>query len=184
MADWTQAPDRMALGKMDTGELLTVQFNPERVREALEPLYNRLQIVGMSHELLQYGSTKNFVVEFDLNFDALVGKSAYNIEAARKFILGMGYSRRNAAAAQLSNGQPTTVAVIWPNLYTLTTKMTSYSGDLKTFAKSGRLLRWSAHLKFEEVRDMRLWADDVEVQGTIRAASSGPDPNNTAANGG
>ena len=182
-----QKPDRLTLGKLDTGDLLEVQYNPETLKESLEPLYNRLQIVGMSHELLQYGGTKNFSVEFDLKFDAVAQGSAgginvptigsgaaayYDIDAARKFLLGMGYARRSATSQLLSNGQPTNVIVIWPFLYTLTTKMTAYSGDLTTFAANGRLLRWTAHLKFEEIRDMRLWADDVEVQGTIRPANT------------
>lgn len=176
----------MSLGNLDTGDTLEVQYNPTELKGALEPVYNRLQIQGMSHELLQYANTKNFLVEFDLNFDAVTQYrgGVYPVAAARKFLMSLGYSRRSSANQLLSNGSPSDVVFLWPNLYSLTCKLGTYAETLKTFAQDGSLLRWSAHLKLEEVRDLRLWADDVLVQGTIRPAGKPIDPYDTAANGG
>jgi hypothetical protein len=184
--DPTQEPDRLTLGKLDTGDMLEVQYNPEQLKEALKPIYAKLQILGMSHEPLQYGYTENFSVSFDLKFDAVTRyrNGTYDVNAARRFLLGAGYARRSGSAKLLSNGQPTSVVVIWPKLYTLTCKMMAYAGDLTTFASDGSLLRFTAHLQFEEARDMRLWAEDVESQGTVRPVNAPVDPYDTTANGG
>jgi hypothetical protein len=176
----------MHLGNLDTGETLEVQYNPTELKEAFEPVYNRLAIVGMSHELLQYANTKNFLVEFMLKFDAVTRYrgGTYPLDDARKFIMALGYSRRSSANALLSNGAPSSVVFMWPNLYSLTCKLTSFAGEHTTFAQDGRSLRYTVHLKLEEVRDMRLWSEDVAVQGTIRAPGVPIDPYDSTQNGG
>lgn len=181
--DVAQEPDRLTFHNLDTGAELEVQYNPTELAEKLEVVYNRVAIVGMSHTLMQYGNTGNFGVEFDLNFDAVTAYrgGTYDVAGARKFLLGLGYRRRSTIA--VNGGAPASVLVMWPNLYTLTCKMTAFGGKITTFAKDGSILRWTAHVSLEEFRDMRLWADDVEVQGTERPTEAPVDPSSTAANG-
>jgi Contractile injection system tube protein len=181
-----QEPERMSLGNLDTGDTLEVQYNPVSLKESFEPVYNRLKIVGMSHELLQYANSTNFLVEFDLHFDAVTRYrgGTYDVSAARKFLMSLGLSPRSSSNGLLSNGQPSSVLLLWPNLYSMTCKLTAYSSDLTTFAQDGSLLRFTSHIKIEEVRDVRLFADDVLVQGTIRPVNAPSDPTDAASNGG
>lgn len=180
-----QDPDRLTFGKLDTGETLEVQYNPEELAEQIEAVYARLVIGGMSHELLQYDHTKSLSLSCTVKFDAVTSYrgGTYDVNGARRFLMGAMYSRQ--ATAQIAGaGAPSSVMVMWPNLYTLTCKLTAYDGRLYWFGQSGKLLRWDAKLKFEECRDFRLWAEDVEAQGTLRPASGPVDPTSTSANGG
>jgi Contractile injection system tube protein len=181
----TQDPDRLTFGNLDTGETLEVQFNPTELAEKLAVTYQRLGIVGMSHEPMQYSNTANFSVEFTLFFDRISpykSGGVYDLDAARKFLLAFGYSRRGALS--VAGGAPPSVLVMWPNLYTLTCKMTALDGKGTTFAPDGSLLRWNCKVSLEEFRDFRLWGDDVAVQGTQRPATGPVDASSTAANGG
>jgi hypothetical protein len=178
-----QIPDRLTFENVDTDELLEVQYNPVELSEKLDAVYARLAIVGQSHTLMQYSNTSNLVVEFDLAFDAVTRDTGgtYDIMAARRFLMALAYRRR--ASQAVAGGSPSTVLVLWPNLYTLTCKMTSYGGKFTTFAQNGTPLRWTCHVSLEEVRDMRLWGDDVSTLGTERVPEMAVDPSSVSSNG-
>ena len=180
-----QDPDRLALANLVTGDVLELQFNPEELTEKVEAIYARLQVQGMSHELMQYGGTKNLTMECTAKFDAATNYRGgkFDIAWARRFLMSSVYAPKSTASV-VGASAPSSILFMWPNLFTMVTKLTVYSGRLWTFRHDGSLMRWDAKLTFEECRDYRLWAEDVYEQGTQRPALGPVDPSSTSANGG
>lgn len=178
-----QKPERMYFQDLRTLEILTAQYNPTELEEALGVEWARLSPPGFSHKHLQYVGTENLTYTFDLIFDAAVeGTSLTDILRARRFLMSLCYARRGAQ--NVREGQAPRFLFVWPTLVSLTAVI---SGALtfkhETFNVRGTPTRFSVKMKLEEIRDVRLYSEDVRDEGTERIAKL-PKPPVDASGGG
>lgn len=168
IATATQRPLRMSIADLETGDALEMQYNPTEPEEELGTNFGRQPILGMSHEQLQFSNTKNLVVTMALNFDALtqVGDDRYDIEGARNFLHSLHYPSRGAT--DVRSGAPPRTLLVWPDLYALRVHIISLRIKFTRFAATGGPTAFTANVTWENVRDSRLYSDDVRQKGTRR----------------
>ncbi len=167
-----QKPIRMSIRDLNTGELLEAQFNPTNLDESITVDWARLKPPGLSHEVLQYDHTENYKPgPLELVFDALgEGWSVDRIGEARKFLLSVCYSKSGAQSVR--EGEATRVLLFWPNLMSLTCVLTSLKIKHSRFNLAGQPTYFVATVALEEIRDARLFSEDVRNSGTVRSANA------------
>ena len=179
MADASaQVPNRMEIANLRTGEVVSAQFNPEELKETLQVNYERLEILGMSHQPLQYKNTGNLQIAFDLGFDAL---SSRNVELSgtavgggdphlmRRYLLSLCYPPRGPQ--DVLGGGPPTLLFMWPHIWTVHCKMTKLDITHKRFALSGIPTLFVATVTIEQISESRIFAEDVLSDGTLRSGA-------------
>lgn len=164
-------PARMSIGNLEDGTSLEVQYNPTELAEELEVLYQRMAVLGLSHQPLQYTGTGNLKITFELAFDALAQTSTprYEIMEARKYLSSLDYARRGATSVR--GGSPPRLLFVWPNLYSLQCRKMSTRFRFTRFALDGSPTAFSCGVVLEEIREMRLHSEDVLAYGTQRSAA-------------
>jgi len=170
----TADPTRMHVVNLTTGEDLEVQYNPEDLSLLLEVDYARLDVPGLSHQPMQYSSTKNVVSKFSLYCAAHSTAQRERIDDFTRFLSSLCYAPEGARS--VGQGAPPRVLFVWPRLATMTTRITSLQFKFATFAKDGGAIRWTADVSLEEARDVRLTMEDVRVAGFRRPVSGPSDP--------
>lgn len=158
-------PARMSLTNLALAKTIEVPLNPETLEESVGPVYSALVVPGLPHQILQYESTENHRIEFALAFDATLG---IDMGAARNFLLSLPYPRRGAS--NVSGGAPGRVLVVWPGWLALTCAL---AGPIRIthsrFHVDGPPTFFVAKLSLQEIRDVRLVAEDVLSLGTRRS---------------
>ena len=163
-------PRRMSIASLATGESIEAQFNPTDLEEAIEVKWGRAEVPGLSHQPLQFGHTGNDRLTFELNFDALAGTmSVDQIQSARRFLLSLCYSSRKATT--VASAAPARVLFVWPNLASLTCIIASLTFRYQRFNADGIPIQFTCRLSMEEIRDVRLFAEDVRDNGTQRSGA-------------
>ena len=162
-------PPKMQIANVELGTSIEAQFNPTELDENLEALYNRLQVIGQSHQPMQYLGTGNHQFSFELAFRAIdnQGHSLLDqVMARRNYILSLMYATRTG------NGSPPRVLFVWPGLAALTCKVTTFKGKHTFFNKKAYPVYGAYQIGVEEIRDVRLYSEDVLKTGTIRPATA------------
>lgn len=167
-----QKPLRMSIRDLNTAEVREVQFNPTTLEEAISVEWARLKPPGLSHEVLQYDHTGNHKIgPIELVFDALgPGGSVDILDEWRKFLLSVCYSKKGAQSVR--EGEATRVLLFWPNFMSMTCVLTSLKIKHQRFNLEARPTYYTATVAIEEIRDVRLFSEDVRTAGTIRASNS------------
>lgn len=165
----------MSLGNLATGDSLVMQYNPEGLNEKLEAVFNELIIQGQSHPQLQYGSTKAHTFpSVKLSFDRLIsqgpGGLRYDTAKARRWLLSIMYSSR--ASKDVASGAPPRILFVWPGLISMRCHVGSLELDNWRFGLDGKPTGFHATLEMKEVRDVRIYMEDVLASGTERPAVS------------
>jgi len=163
-----QQPSKVTFTKYESGDQLVVQWNPSELKEGVTASWGRLKTMGMSHTQPQFGNTENHSVSFDLAFSAYDdrGNQINNMARARRFLLSCCYPKRGAQT--IAGGAPERIIFVWPKLISFTTLIESVEFTHQSFALDGQPTRTTAALKIEEIRDVRLYAEDVFSSGTLR----------------
>lgn len=164
---------------------LTAQFNPSELEETLSVNWNKQAVLGLSHMPLQYQQTDNHGFSFELVFhaadDTLVplrpshsgavhnaaGSSLDAIARARLFLLACCYPSRGGAT--VATGAPPRLLFLWPQLATLTCVLRKVAIKHTLFNKKGAPVVFAAKLTIEEIRDVRLYSEDVFAGVTARS---------------
>jgi hypothetical protein len=166
----SQVPARMSLANISTGESIDAQFNPTELEEALEVNWARQVVPGLSHQPLQYVHTGNDKFTLELYFDALDPTTDLaHIQHARRFLQSLCYARRGAQS--LVGGAPPRVLFVWPTVVSLTTVITALSFKYSRFNLAGTPIQFTTKVTLEEIRDVRLVAEDVLANGTQRSGA-------------
>lgn len=167
-----QKPSRMTIRDLGTTEIQEVQFNPTDLEEAISVEWARLKVPGLSHEVLQYDHTGNLKIgPIALVFDALgEGWSVDRLDNMRRFLHSICYSKKGAQSVR--EGEATRVLFFWPNFMSLTCVLTSLKIKHSRFNLQARPTYFTATVALEEIRDVRLFSEDVRATGTIRSANS------------
>lgn len=166
-------PERMSIANLQTGESLDVLFNPTELAKSFNVKWNRLEVPGLPHEVLQYKGTSNLRVPLQLIAHAFTQRpsAAATIDEFEKFIMSLGYPSENAQS--VASGAPPRCLVIWPGVLVFTAQLVDEVKFTHTqFASRGGSLRYAANVTFEEVRDSRLTSEDVRFFGTLRLSTS------------
>lgn len=169
-----ERPARMTITALATGETVEMQYNPTEIEETFGAVYARQIVPGMSHEILQFTHSKAPAIKFDLAFDALANSKDYDADDAlnaRRFLQSLTVPRRGATSVRA--GAPSRALFIWPELYTLTTVLTTCTIKFTRFAKTAKPTAFSAACQIEEIRDFRITAEEILADGTQRADSGG-----------
>lgn len=169
-----RAPQRMSLTNVSTTDSIEAEFNPEELEEAIAVNYARLAVLGLSHEPLQYQRTGNHGFDFDLALRAYdeSGNRVADIQYHRRFLLSLCYPRRGAG--NVVGGAPPRVLFVWPNLASLTAVITSLKMKHTLFGRDGTPYHSAIKVGIEEIRDFRLFSEDVLKMGTQRSGTTNP----------
>jgi hypothetical protein len=175
-------PERMHLVDLVTQEDLEAQFNPGELGEHVAVMYTRLGVLGMSHQPMQYQYTGNHEFEFEMFFRVYDdrGNRMDDMDNARRFLLSLTVPPRGATS--VLGGAPPRVLFIWPNIASLTSVITDLKINHTLFNIDGRQLHSSAKVKLEEIRDVRIFSDEIRRTGTLRRG--GPSNLSTGNSGG
>lgn len=169
LANVDRKPNRMQVLDLSSQEELTVQFNPTELEESLRVNWAHLASPGLSHQRLHYAGTENVAFSFELVVDAMMPETTYEEGLrTRQFLQSLCYPKRGAKNAR--EGQAPRVLFIWPNLITLTAVVSDLTFKYERFHHSGVPTRYTVKVKLEEIRDVRLYGDDVLAGGSQRNA--------------
>lgn len=155
----------LVIGNLQTRQFIIAQYTPQRVSEELASNYEHLKLLGLSHEHLQYSGTTNHKVSFTLDFNG-DPKQGQTAAQQRRFLLSNQYASRSAR--NVKSGGPAGIVLDWPNLFSLTCAQMSVKMDHELFLATGGSRKFTAALVFEDLRDVRLYAEDVARLGTVR----------------
>lgn len=155
----------LTIGNLQTRAFITVQYTPRELDEDLSSAFEKLKVLGMSHEPLQYSGTSNHKVSFSLDFNGDPKKGQTAAEQ-RRFLLSNQYPSRSARTVK--TGGPAGILFDWPNLFSLVCVQMKISIKHELFNPDGSPRKFTAKLDFEELRDVRLYAEDVLRVGTLR----------------
>ena len=166
-----RVPARMSVASIATGESIEAQFNPAELEEALEVNWARQTVPGLSHQPLQFVNTGNVRFSLELNFE--VQDPAVDLEQiqhARRFLQSLCYPARGAGS--ITAGGPTRVLFIWPGIASLTSVVTALTFKYTRFNVEGTPVQFTAKLSIEEIRDVRLSAEEVLANGSRRSGGA------------
>jgi hypothetical protein len=167
---------RMSITDLRTDKELEMQFNPAEMNESLSVNWARLHSPGLSHERLQYGNTDNMKWSFQLIYDELAftgtkqGGTALASADARNFLMSLCYPRRGSPS--VNDGAAPRVLFVWPNFISVDGVITALKFKHSRFNLNGQPTYFTVDVALEEMRDTRLFADDVAAIGTQRASDS------------
>lgn len=168
-SDWFQHW-YVTLTNLTTGWSFTSLFLPDSLEETLEVLYDRLKVPGMSHQPQQYSGTGNLKFEFECYYR--IGKydtDMTDLQESRKKLMAMCYSPSPADA--VVTAAPPRVLFVWPGLVSLTCIITNLQFKHFRFSPEGFSIGYTVRITLEEVRDIRVLAEDVLLLGTQRGGA-------------
>ena len=167
-----QKPIRMSITNISTGDVLTAQFNPTELQEAIQANWSNLRVPGQSHELLQFSHTGNLRYSYALRYSAfaqdtrgsappLPGQTVTQVtidemRRARRFLLSLTYPRRGGN--NIPSAGPPRVLFIWPRLVSLTCIVKGVTFTHQRFNHQGESIEYSAQISMEEIRDAVTYA--------------------------
>lgn len=178
-------PARVSLTNLNTGEQLTVQFNPAQLSRRGQVNYARKRPIGQSHEPLHYVNTGNQSFILDLFYDhvgvvSLEGKGSYSTgsarrqeqfernQDARKFIESLAYPEEDGTIF----AEPPDVLIVWPKNLSMVCKLISFSFVDERFNTDGAPIQFTAVTQWEESRVSRLTSRTVRDLGGLRSKTN------------
>jgi contractile injection system tube protein len=188
MGNEVRRPARMSFTNLENGRSLEAQFNPEKLKEKLSVDWAELEVQGMSHRPHQYSGTANHTFTFTLQFNCVdngggdmvtsgdvaaatpASGTTQNRQAAilkaRQYLLSMAYGPRGRQ--DIVGSSPSRFLFVWPNMVALTCVLHEIEIEHLQFDLVGRSMRFDADLTIKEIRDVRLYGEDVFSDGTFR----------------
>lgn len=190
MGDQSQSPARMSFTNLDNARSLEAQFNPETLDEILDVDWAELEVQGMSHRPQQYSGTGNHEFTFTLQFNCIdsgggdmvtndpsllnqvrpttgtTQNRLADIQLARNYLLSMAYGPRGRQ--DIVGSSPSRFLFVWPGLVSLTCVLHKLKIKHLQFNLQGQSMRFDADITIKEIRDVRLFGEDVFFDGTFR----------------
>lgn len=163
MAD--TAPVRMQIWNVQEATILTAYANPRELSEKIAVAYADHTVPGMSYKPVQYTATENLKISLELFWVANSPDDLRKLDEARRFLHSLCYPWRGKVA-------PPRALFVWPSQFSLNCIVRDVEGGHKSFNKNLNTNVWTCKVSLEEIRDERLYGDDVLRSGTQRSASS------------
>lgn len=167
--------EKMSIANLVNGRVIEAQFNPSQIQEKLSVNWSELPVLGMSHPILQYQSTGAHQFTFTMRFDGtnLGPLSPAVVGMSRNFLLAACYPPRGAT--DIIGGSPPRLLFVWPGLASLNAIITELSfKHLKMNRRAGPQ-RFDVDVSLKEIRDVRLFMDDLPIDGTFRSGEPTPE---------
>lgn len=167
----TQRVSRMSIVDLVTGDECDIQYNPTKLEESMGPRWQRVQVPGLAHERLQYAGGTNNQFSMELEYNGAANLDDYRrMHAARRFLQSRCYARRGAVT--MSQGAPSRLLFVWPsfvNIQCVIAEKPKFS--YTRFNREGGPTAFTVSLTLEELREGRLYMEDVMALGTVRSSS-------------
>jgi len=181
-------PQRMSICSVDRPEeIVTAQFNPEKLKETIGVDWQRFAIPGLTYQPQQYANTNNVQYRFELFFTAAKGSVVRDISgsgagtapsysaskvlddilAARRQLHAWAVLRKNDQLGGIGDTQR--LLFDWPNFISMTCNIVSAEFEYEQFNLNGQPIAFKCDVLLEEVRDVAIYAEDILAQGTIRS---------------
>jgi hypothetical protein len=156
-------PARMTLTNLANGVRKEAQFNPSELAEKIAVVWTKMTVPGHSHQPKHFTNTGNQGWDLDLFFDAhdIVGAGNDHV-ITKRFLYSLCYPRREG-------GGPPRVLLVWPNVVSQVVTLESMTIRNSLFFQNGSVAQFVATCSFEEIRDTKLFSDDVLRLGNRRA---------------
>lgn len=164
-------PVRGLLCNLRTGESTRILLNPTELREQVRVHYSRLQVLGLSHEVLQYHATGNTALPVEFALDKFFARAVSadddpDILDFKRFLQALTVPP--GGADSVADGGPPRALFVWPGLITLSCVVTRLELRYQHFDATGRVLVYQAQATFEEIRDARVTSEELRAQGSRR----------------
>jgi hypothetical protein len=152
------SPPKCLLVNVTSNETMACLFNPTQLVERVGVNWNRVAVLGLSYQPLQYQSTSNRQlpgVEFYVDkFFAAQAPGDPDIDDVRNFLRALTVPPASAEMAP-----PPRVLVIWPKVLVIETVLTELEFQYRAFAGDGSALLYTATCAFEEILDARVTSE-------------------------
>lgn len=168
-------------------EVFPVLLNPTRLREVINVEWSRLPVIGLDHEVPHYSRTKSIEIPMSFLFSAfeagrqLKGGAAnfdpenelHNltsvIPTTKIFQQSMDFANflRSLCFPTRTGLRPPTVKVIWPNVLSLLSVVSTLSLDYLKTDQSLAPIYYGAEVTFLETRLTRRFSEDVRQNGLV-----------------
>ena len=156
-------PPRCFLVNVTTAESLDCLFNPTQLAEKVQVNWNRLQVPGLSHQVLQFQGTGNrqfSAVEFYLDkVFAAEQPGDTDIMEFRRFLRSLTVPPEGTEGVPAT--APPRVLFIWPEVVTVECVVASVEFTYKQLAVDGTVLVYAASVTFEEILDTRVTSEEL-----------------------
>ena len=143
---------------------LVVQWNPTELTETGGTEMGRQKVVGLSHQIKQFSNTKDEQIKFELTFNAMFYEDGAEglkyVADARKFIKASCRPRR--VPGDIGRAGSPRLLFVWPGFMSFTGFLESYSIKNKVWNSAGNLVKFSAELTLENIRDTVITADEPD----------------------
>ena len=152
-------PPKVEIINLHDLESFACQINPETLTRVNSAEYQKHNVIGLSHKPLQYTGSDNRTlpgVEFhvDRNIDR-----AYDVPGFLRFMASMTLTPRAIGGAP--QNRPARTLFVWPGVVTMECVIRKVVEKMKLFYTDGTLRAATVTVDFEEVRDVRWFADDI-----------------------
>jgi Contractile injection system tube protein len=166
----TVRPPKMYVQDLKTLELLQAQYNPTSLERIITVDWAKITIPGLSHRKYQYNYTDNTKVSIEIVYDAMTpGCSVSSMKEATRFLESLCYTKKGAQ--NVAGGQPTRVLFKWPGVLSLTCVVTQLKIKMERFNSNAIPTYTRFTIALEEIRDARLFSEDVRNSGGERSPS-------------
>jgi hypothetical protein len=164
-------PPRCFLVNVTTAASFDCLFNPTQLSEKVQVNWNRIQVPGLSHQVLQYQGTGNrqlSSVEFYLDkLFADKQSSDTDIMEFRRFLRALTVPPENTEGVPAT--APPRVLFVWPGVLSLETVLTEVEFQYRQFGVgdsdlSARVLVYTATCSFEEILDVRVTSEHLRQE--------------------
>jgi len=142
-ADTIKGP-KITLLNLETDELFEVPIRPDALTEQVEVGYSRGQIIGLTHQPLQYVNTGNRKLpSIAFNVDQHFAGEDEDIMQLRHFLMA-------ATVEEDGAGGPARITFVWPGVITFTGVITNLSVTHERFGDEGGVTGYTATVSVEE----------------------------------
>jgi hypothetical protein len=159
LSDALTTPPKCLLVNVASNESQSVLFNPTQLVERVSVNWNRLGVLGLSFQPLQYQNTSNRQlpsVEFYLDKSfAAEAPGDPDIDDFRSFLRAFTVPPASADMAA-----PPHALLIWPRVLTIETVFTELEFQYRVFGTDASCLIYVATVTFEEILDVRVTSED------------------------
>jgi hypothetical protein len=159
LSDALATVPKCLLVNVTSNESQSVLFNPTQLVERVGVNWNRLDVLGLSYQPLQYKNTSNRQlpsVEFYLDkFFASTAPGDPDIDDFRNFLRAFTVPPASADMAP-----PPRALLIWPKVLTIETVFTDIEFQYRVFGSDASCLIYVATVSFEEILDARVTSED------------------------
>lgn len=159
-------PPRCFLVNVTTAESMDCLFNPTQLAEKVQVNWSRLQVPGLSHQVLQFQGTGNrqlSSVEFYLDkvFAAEQPGDA-DVMEFRRFLRALTVPPEGTEGVPAT--APPRVLFIWPGVLSIEAVLTDVEFQYRQFGSDGAVLVYAASCTFEEILDTRVTSEQLRQE--------------------